>query len=205
VRSKAIIRRRSAFEGGAIRVLFRASASVASARKNVSRLFGRVKTDGSSLAPLALHFFPTTRGHRPDEPPMILILSDDAVAAALLGALIETLGYDVRFPRPPEGVDQTMRRVRPKVCLLDCDDPAACTDELLGRTMMRGISVVIFGTPTALERVRALAMEHAIDTLLVPPDPDVLDATLRRALRKADERQSLTKIRNFDDSQNFSG
>jgi hypothetical protein len=50
---------------------------------------------------------------------------------------------------------------------------------------MRGISVVVFGTPTALDRLRALAAEHAIDTLLVPPDPAVLDATLQRALRKA--------------------
>lgn len=116
---------------------------------------------------------------------MILILSDDAVAAALLGALIETLGYPVKFARPPENAEQSIRRVRPKVCLLDCDDPASCSDELLGRATMRGISVVIFGTTTALERVRALASEHSIDTLLVPPEPDVLDATLRRALKKA--------------------
>ena len=109
----------------------------------------------------------------------------DAVAAALLGALIETLGYPVKFARPPENAEQSIRRVRPKVCLLDCDDPATCSDELLGRTTMRGISVVIFGTSTALERVRALATEHAIDMLLVPPEPDVLDATLRRALKKA--------------------
>lgn len=124
---------------------------------------------------------------RPDvmPQPMILILSDDAVAAALLGALIETLGYPVKFARPPENAEQSIRRVRPKVCLLDCDDPASCSDELLGRATMRGISVVIFGTTTALERVRALASEHSIDTLLVPPEPDVLDATLRRALKKA--------------------
>jgi DNA-binding NtrC family response regulator len=116
---------------------------------------------------------------------MILILSDDAVAAALLGALIETLGYAVKSARPPENAEQSIRRVRPKVCLLDCDDPATCSDELLGRAAMRGISVVVFGTSSALERVRALASEHSIDTLLVPPEPDVLDATLRRALRKA--------------------
>jgi DNA-binding NtrC family response regulator len=132
---------------------------------------------------------PTTRNEsgRPDamHDPMILILSDDAVAAALLGALIETLGYPVKFARPPENAEQTIRRVRPQVCLLDCDDPATCSDELLGRAAMRGISVVVFGTSTALERVRALASEHAIDTLLVPPEPEVLDATLRRALQKA--------------------
>jgi CheY-like chemotaxis protein len=116
---------------------------------------------------------------------MILILSDDAVAAALLGALIETLGYPVRFARPPEEAEQSIRRVRPKVCLLDCDDPSKCSDELLGRAAMRGISVVIFGTTDALERVRALATEHDIHTLLMPPDPTVLEHTLREAVKKA--------------------
>lgn len=116
---------------------------------------------------------------------MILILSADAIAAALLGALIETLGFEVRFARPPEQAEQAIRRVRPRVCMLDCDDPASCNDEILGRTTMRGISVVIFGTPDALDRVRAIASEHRIDTLLVPADVDVLDATLKRAMKKA--------------------
>ena len=116
---------------------------------------------------------------------MILILSDDAVGAALLGALIETLGYAVKFARPPEDRDQTIRRVRPRVCLLDCDDPASCNDEVLGRARMRGISVVIFGRPEALERVRALAAEHHMETLLMPPQPAELDATLKHALKKA--------------------
>jgi DNA-binding NtrC family response regulator len=116
---------------------------------------------------------------------MILILSDDAVAAALLGALIETLGYSVRFARPPESVDDGMRRVKPKVCLLDCADPSHCTPEVLGRAAMRRISVVIFGTSAALDRVRALATEHDIDVLLVPPDAAALHETLERAFRKA--------------------
>ncbi len=111
----------------------------------------------------------------------ILILSADAVAAALLGALIETLGYPVRFARSPEKTETTIRRVRPKICLLDCDDPAACNDEVLGRAAMRRISVVIFGTSRALERVRALAHEHEIEMLLVPPELPQLDATLKRA------------------------
>jgi CheY-like chemotaxis protein len=115
----------------------------------------------------------------------ILILSADAVAAALLGALIETLGYPVRFAQPPEHTDETIRRVRPRVALLDCDDPASCNDAILGRAAMRGISVVIFGTAAALEGVRAIALEHRIDTLLVPPDPVQLDETLARAMKKA--------------------
>ncbi len=117
--------------------------------------------------------------------PLVLIFSADAVAAALLGALIETLGYAVRFARPPETADQSMRRVRPTIALLDCQDPAACNDEVLGHAAMRGISVVIFGTPEALEEVRALALEHNIDMLLMPPEPDELDEILKRALEAA--------------------
>jgi hypothetical protein len=37
----------------------------------------------------------------------------------------------------------------------------------------------------ALERVRALALEHAMDMLLMPPDANELDATIKRALKKA--------------------
>lgn len=116
---------------------------------------------------------------------MVLIISADAVAAALLGALIETLGYSVRFARPPETTDQTIRRVRPTVCLLDCDDPANCSDEFLGRATMRGIPVVVFGKHDALEHVRALVLAHAIDVLTVPSDIASVDNTLRRAMQKA--------------------
>jgi DNA-binding NtrC family response regulator len=115
----------------------------------------------------------------------ILILSADAVAAALLGALIETLGHPVSFARPSESTDATIRRVRPRVCLLDCHDPTSWNDEVLGRAAMRRISVVIFGTRQALERVRALAVEHAIEMLLVPSEVSQLDAAIKRALLKA--------------------
>jgi len=115
---------------------------------------------------------------------MILILSADAVGAALLGALIETLGYDIGFARPPEAPGDSLRRVRPKVSLIDCTDPASCNSEVLGRAAMRRISVVVFGSTEELGRVRALAVEHKIDTLLVPPDTKTLADTIERALAK---------------------
>ena len=116
---------------------------------------------------------------------MILILSSDAVAAALLGALIETLGYSVKFARPPERYEDSIRRVRPKVCLVDSADSAMHDDGFLGRAAMRGISVVVFGSPEALGRVRAMAQAHALETILVPPDTVTLANTLERALQKA--------------------
>ena len=112
--------------------------------------------------------------------PLVLILSHDAVAAALLGGLVETLGY-VQFARPPESADESVRRVRPHICLVDCTDPVSCRSEFFGRATMRGVSLVIFGTPEALDRVRAVALAHNIDTLLMPPEVNELEATLQRA------------------------
>jgi DNA-binding NtrC family response regulator len=113
---------------------------------------------------------------------VVLILSSDAVAAALLGALVETLGYLVRFYHPPEDPDVALKRDRPSVAMVDCDDPTLMRDELFGHARMRGISVVMFGTREALDKVRRLATEHALDTLIMPATLDTLDETLRKAV-----------------------
>ena len=112
---------------------------------------------------------------------LVLILSHDSLAAALLGGLVETLGYDVQFRRPPESPEESLRRVRPRICLIDSADPLACREDVFGRATMRGVSVVIFGTREALERVWAIAATYKIETLLMPPAIDELDSVLQRA------------------------
>lgn len=112
---------------------------------------------------------------------LVLILSNDAVAAALLGGLVETLGYEVHFARPPESADDSIRRLKPRICLVDCTDPESCRSELFGRATMRGVCIIIFGTPAALERVREVARDNNIEMLLMPPNVDALEAALQRA------------------------
>src|SRR5438067_1677570 len=111
---------------------------------------------------------------------VVLILSSDAVAAALLGALVETLGYLVRFYQPPEDAEAALRRAKPSVAMIDCNDPTMMKDELFGRARMRGISVIMFGTSDALSRVRALALEHSLETLIMPASLDALDESLKK-------------------------
>ena len=113
---------------------------------------------------------------------VVLILSSDAVAAALLGALVETLGYFIRFYHPAEDPDAAMKRERPAVAMIDCDDPTVMKEDVFGHARMRGISVVMFGSADALRRVRQLALEHALDTLIMPASLDSLDETLRKAV-----------------------
>lgn len=112
---------------------------------------------------------------------LLLILSHDPIAAALLGALVETLGFQVHFARPPESADDSLRRVKPRICLVDCTDAESCRSEFFGRATMRGVCVVIFGTPAALEAVRELARADNIEMLFMPPHMEALEAVLQRA------------------------
>jgi CheY-like chemotaxis protein len=105
---------------------------------------------------------------------IVLILSSDAVAAALVGALVETLGYGVRFHHPPEDPTETLRRERPDLAMVDGSDQLMFTDALLGHAAMREVDVVVFGSREALARIRAAALAHRIHTLITPPSlPEV--------------------------------
>lgn len=114
----------------------------------------------------------------------MLILSTDVVAAALVGALVETLGYLVRFFTPPETPNDAIRRTRPAVAMVDCEDPTLVNTEVLGRARMRGISVLMFGSAAALARVRELAEEQELDTVIMPATLDELDESLKSAIAK---------------------
>ena len=120
----------------------------------------------------------------------VLILAHDPMSAALLGALIETLGYSVHFGRPFENTNDAMRRARPTVCILDADYGAAASEETLGHAAMRGIAAILFGTQKALDRSRALAEKHGAVTLRMPASASDLDTALQRAMRSA--RPSVT-------------
>ena len=112
---------------------------------------------------------------------LVLILSHDVVAAALLGGIIETLGYQARFPQPTERAEESLRRVRPRICFVDCDDPCSCHTEFLGRATMRGVCIVIFGTKKALDHARAIVMAHDVEMLTMPPPLKALELLLQNA------------------------
>jgi DNA-binding NtrC family response regulator len=121
-------------------------------------------------------------GHGPGGKHVVLILTSDSVAAALLGALIETFGYVVRFYHPPETPDDAMRREKPSIAMVDVADPVVMNRETLGHAKMRGSSVVIFGTAPALQQVQQLVVEQALESLLMPASIAALDETLRKGV-----------------------
>ena len=113
---------------------------------------------------------------------VVLIISRDAVGAALVGALVETLGHPVRFVVPPESTDDALRRVRPAVAMVDCEDPSIIGPELIGRARMRGVSVLLFGSAEALRGVRTLATQFDLHGLIMPATAEHLGESLHKAI-----------------------
>lgn len=112
----------------------------------------------------------------------VLIISSDAVGAALIAALVETLGYRVRFLVPPESTDDALRRLRPVVAMVDCEDPSNISPELIGRARMRGVSVLLFGSAEAVQGVRTLATQYDLHRLIMPATAEHLGETLLKAI-----------------------
>jgi hypothetical protein len=119
---------------------------------------------------------------RVESPSTVLIVSDDATAAALLGGLVETLGYRIAFTTVVNSGDM-MRRARPRVCMLDCDGDA-CDESTIARIIMRRASVVLVGPRSLLAGMREIAGRHGAEIVFTPPEPGPLGDALDRAVRR---------------------
>jgi DNA-binding NtrC family response regulator len=129
--------------------------------------------------------FPSSTARLADESDVVLIASADPTAAALLGGLVETLGFTVRFAKCDDSADVRIRSARPRVYMIDCATTPDCNDEVIGRAMMRGVAVVLFGPQSLLRKMRELATRHELDLVITPVDAGPLGDVLDRAARRS--------------------
>jgi len=113
----------------------------------------------------------------------VLVLSTDALAAALLGALIETEGHQVHFADAGEGSRGALRRVRPAVVFIDCAPRDGCSPDAIGPAKMLGASLVLFGGPDRAEWVRDCARTHDAYPLVLPARPGELRDLLAETVK----------------------
>ena len=118
---------------------------------------------------------------RPADSFTVLIVSDDAAAAALLGGLVETLGYAVQFSSARAAADR-VRQTRPRIAMLDCTGD--CDEASIARTLMRGVAVVLVGPARLLTEMRDVASRYGVEMVFTPPDPGPLGDVLDRAARR---------------------
>ena len=119
---------------------------------------------------------------RADAKTTVLIVSDDATAAALLGGLVETFGYGVTFATLAN-TGKALRQSRARACLLDCESDG-CNEASIARVMMRGVCVVLVGPRELLESMRAIASRHGAEMVFTPPEPALLVEAIDRAVRR---------------------
>jgi DNA-binding response OmpR family regulator len=116
--------------------------------------------------------------------PSALVVSTDALLAALLGVAVETLGYAAAFPAAGEPARLALGRLRPALVLVDCTDEDACANGLLGPATMLGAGLVLFGDAPSMTRRRELAARHGAALLTMPTTWQEMAATIEKALRK---------------------
>jgi hypothetical protein len=105
--------------------------------------------------------------HIPSPTSKILVLAREALAAALVGLLLELDKYEPAFALPDESPEEAVRRVRPVlIIILDGSLDAAASDVFYARA--KGTPVVLFGTPRSERTLRELAEKRKLRWFTMP-------------------------------------
>jgi hypothetical protein len=108
-----------------------------------------------------------------------LILSADALAAALLGAAVELAGHQPHFQGSHERARDALLRVRPGLVVVDCNHDHACAEAFVGPALMTGAQLLLFDSNRQGDRGVTVARRLGLDVVHLPEDHDVLVRRLR--------------------------
>lgn len=114
-----------------------------------------------------------------------MIFSEDPLAAALIAAGVELVGFVPTFPDDGEGPRDSLRRARPRLILVDCDHSTACVASFFGPAVMTGARVLIVGSRRATRNATALAKQFNLHAIMLPTDVPKLGDVLRAELEGA--------------------
>lgn len=120
--------------------------------------------------------------------PSALILSDDTVAAALVGGAAELAGLPAEFPATNESVRDAIRRVHPAVVIADCSRATSHDEAFIGPAMMTGAAVAIFcasADSAEVARARAVASRYALAFFAFPGDVGTMHTFLDHVAQDA--------------------
>ena len=116
----------------------------------------------------------------------VLIFSEDPLAAALIGAAVELMGFEPAFASDPEAPRTALLRVRPRLVLVDCDHEGACAPGFIGPALMTGARVVLIGSRRSRRDPRALAASFGLGAMTLPAGFDAIADLLRAELEASE-------------------
>jgi DNA-binding NtrC family response regulator len=115
---------------------------------------------------------------------VVLIFSADPLGAALLGAAVELAGHTPHFPQAGESARAALRRVRPRIALVDCDHEDACTEAFIGPAVMTGARVLLFRSRRTRREVGDLADRLRVEVIEMPVDHEALSRRIQALLER---------------------
>ena len=115
----------------------------------------------------------------------VLIFSEDPLAAALIGAAVELVGYAPAFPTGGGSARDALLRSRPRLVLVDCEHETACTPGFFGPALMTGARVLLVGSRRAGRDPVAVGEQFGLRALSLPADLDAIAHLLRAELEAA--------------------
>ena len=116
----------------------------------------------------------------------VAIVSSDPLLAALVGAAVELIGYRAAFPRANESGAEALTRMRPAFVLIECDDAWLDDEPLLGRALMTGARLFLFGRERDVERHSAMMARYGMASIELPNDFHSLQDILSRRVSPRD-------------------
>lgn len=101
----------------------------------------------------------------------VLILAREEVVAALLGLMVELRGLEPIYLAGADIAEDTIRRKKPAVVLVDCDHQD-CTEALLAAARESGAKPILFSPFRFEPEVRRVAARHGVESFTLPTDPE---------------------------------
>lgn len=102
--------------------------------------------------------------------PAVLVFSSDPLAAALLAAAIELAGCAPHFAFDQESARAAVKRVRPRLVLIDCDHEETCSEEFIGPAIMMDAKVLLFRSHATQRDVRDLVDRMTLQVIGLPDE-----------------------------------
>ena len=115
----------------------------------------------------------------------VLIFSEDLLAAALVGAAVELVGFEPTFPADGQPPRDALLRVRPGLVLVDCDHEAACGPSFFGPALMTGARVLLLGSRRSRRDPAGVAAGFGLRAITLPTELDAIAQLLRAELEAA--------------------
>ena len=100
--------------------------------------------------------------------PSIMVLANEEVISALLGAMVELDGYTPLFPAADEQPLTAICRHRPDLLLLDCEHELAWDSHAMRTILPSRTRILLFSAMRSQREVEQIAARYGIRAFVLP-------------------------------------